>query len=132
MDCRNLKKILEKSGHEQAKTLAKNTAKSLTDNYNYLIQRFYAEYTPKFYKRIWELNDTGTQFYKNAHGRIYYGGVKISSDDMWDTYYHDSVESVLQSALDGLHGRYIKGSVMPYDSLIKYRDDLVNNFKNIK
>ncbi len=132
MDFRNLKKILEKSGHEQAKKLAKNTAKSLTDRYNYLIQRFYNEYTPKFYKRIWELNDIGVPFYKNAHGRIYYGGVKISSDNMWDSYYHDPVETVLQSALNGYHGRYIKGSVMPYDSLIKYRDDFVNKLKNTK
>jgi len=128
----NLKKVLEKSGRKQAKLLAKETAISLTNEYRYLIEKFYNEYTPKFYKRIWELRETGIPFYQNSHGRVYYGGVKISSDNMWNSYYHDSTKEVLQSALESYHGRYIKGTVMPYDSLINYRDTLAYYLKAMR
>ena len=77
------------------------------------------------------LNKTFKKYYKNPHNTIYYGGIEITSDNMYDDY-RDSKEKVLSSFLDGYHGRLsagVESSLLPYKHMLKFRERLVNELE---
>lgn len=72
------------------------------------------------------LTKTFKRHYKNAHNTIYYGGIEITSEKMYNDY-HDSPEIVLNSFLNGYHGRPsmgIESSIEVFNHMLKYRDFL--------
>ena len=75
------------------------------------------------------LEKTFKKYYKNPHNTIYYGGIEITSDNMYDDY-RDSKEKVLSSFLNGYHGRPsagIESSILPYKHMLKFREQLIND-----
>lgn len=122
---------------EETVRLAKKARDELIKEYKHTIDRFYSEYTPKFYKRHATrgmapgYSLTYKPFYQNSHGGlgVVYGGVEISNEDMYDDYQSPNSD-VLQSFLSGYHGppsgeRYYPPAAG--DHMIKFRDILANN-----
>lgn len=122
--------------------ISSNVAHKISDEmareYQYVIDRFYGEYEPEYYKRhskrgmVPGLNKTYKKYYKNPHNTIYYGGIEITSDNMYDDY-HDSKDAVLSSFLNGYHGRAslgIESSLLPYKHMLKFRDILINDLES--
>ena len=129
-----LKSDVKMLSHALSSSLAHKISDEMAQEYQYVIERFYIEYNPEYYVRHSDrnmkpgLNKTFKKYYKNPHNTIYYGGIEITSDNMYDDY-RDSKEKVLNSFLDGYHGRPsagIESSLFPYKHMLKYREQLVN------
>lgn len=129
-----LKSDVKMLSHALSSSLAHKISDEMAQEYQYVIDKFYSEYSPEYYKRHTErgmkpgLNKTFKKYYKNPHNTIYYGGIEITSDNMYDDY-HDSGEKVLSSFLDGYHGRPsagIESSLHPYKHMLKFREQLIN------
>ena len=70
------------------------------------------------------------KYYKNSHGSVFIGGIEISTQNMYSDY-HDSQEDVLNSFLEGYHGRPSLGivsSMQPYKHMLRYKDWLIAEF----
>lgn len=115
-------------------SLAHQISNELAKEYQYVIDRFYDEYTPKRYKRHSSrglqpgLTKTFRKYYKNPHNTIYYGGIEIDSDDMYNDY-RDPKGKVLNSFLNGYHGRPsagVESSLLPYKHMLRFREHLIN------
>ena len=122
---------IKKLSHSVNSSLAHTMSKELEKEYNYVINNFYNEYTPKYYQRHnpGGLYKTYQRYYKNPHNRIYYGGIEITEDKMYDDY-HNSRIDVLNSFLNGYHGHPrlgIYSSINTYDHMTRYRDFLSNH-----
>lgn len=100
---------------QYANNIAAQTAIDIKDdlsNYAYeTMLEFYADYTPKVYKRgkrnfIGVISSNGTRafrgYYKNRGDR-FEGGLLFTQEVMFDDY-HASTEQVLNSVLEGWHG----------------------------
>ena len=120
--------------HALSSSLAHKIADEMAEEYQYVIERFYSEYDPEYYVRHSKrgmnpgLNKTFKKYYKNPHNTIYYGGIEITSDNMYNDY-RDSKEKVLNSFLDGYHGRPsagIESSLLPYKHMLKFKEHLEN------
>ena len=122
--------------------ISSNAAHKISDEmareYQYVIDKFYSEYDPEYYKRHSSrgmtpgLNKTYKKYYKNPHNTIYYGGIEITSDYMYDDY-HDSKDAVLSSFLNGYHGRPslgIESSLLPYKHMLKFREILIRDLES--
>ena len=129
-----LKNDVSMLSHALSSNLAHKISNDMAEEYQCVIERFYSEYNPEYYVRHSErgmmpgLNKTFKKYYKNPHNTIYYGGIEITSENMYGDY-HDSKERVLTSFLDGYHGRPsagIESSLLPYKHMLKYREHLIN------
>ena len=129
-----LKNDVKMLSHSLSSSLAHKISDEMAQEYEYVIDRFYNEYSPEHYVRHSDrgmspgLNKTFKKYYKNPHNTIYYGGIEISEDRMYDDY-RDSKEKVLNSFLNGYHGRPsagIESSLLPYKHMLKYRERLIN------
>lgn len=119
--------------HSLSSNLAHKISDEMAEEYEYVIERFYGEYKPEHYKRhsdrglVPGLTKTYKKYYKNPHNVIYYGGIEISSDKMYNDY-HDSKDEVLESFLEGYHGRpsaRIESSLLPYQHMLNFREELI-------
>ena len=131
---RDLSSDMKLMSHTVSSSLAHKISDEMAQEYQYVIDRFYNEYDPEYYVRHSErgmkpgLNKTFKKYYKNPHNAIYYGGIEITSDNMYNDY-RDSKEKVLSSFLSGYHGRPsagIESSLLPYRHMLKFREQLVN------
>lgn len=129
-----LKQDLHMLSHSISSSLAHKISDEMAQEYQYVIDRFYSEYSPEYYRRHADrgmkpgLEKTFKKYYKNPHNTIYYGGIEISSDNMYNDY-HDSEDKVLSSFLNGYHGRPnagIESSLLPYKHMIKFKERLIN------
>ena len=129
-----LKNDVNMLSHALSSGLADKISDEMAEEYQYVIERFYDEYDPERYVRhskrgmIPGLNKTFKKYYKNPHNTIYYGGIEITSENMYNDY-RDSKEKVLSSFLNGYHGRPsagVESSLLPYKHMLKYRDQLIN------
>lgn len=134
---RDLNSDIKQMSHVVSSNLAHKISDEMAQEYQYVIDRFYSEYDPEYYVRHAErgmkpgLNKTFKKYYKNPHNTIYYGGIEIISDNMYDDY-RDPKEKVLSSFLDGYHGRPsagIESSLLPYRHMLKFREQLVNEIE---
>ena len=128
-----LKNDVSMLSHALSSSLAHKISDEMAEEYQYIIERFYSEYNPEYYVRHSErgmmpgLNKTFKKYYKNPHNTVYYGGIEITSENMYNDY-HDSKEKVLSSFLDGYHGRpsvSVESSLLPYKHMLKYREQLI-------
>lgn len=78
----DVKKYLETYARESSKY----AAKKLTEKAQYCIEQFYKDYSPDYYDRTYDLRDNSYSPYVHNNGRVYFGGVRISSDDMSPYY----------------------------------------------
>ena len=129
-----LKGDVKMLSHALSSSLAHKISDEMAEEYQYVIERFYSEYDPEYYVRHSKrgmkpgLNKTFKKYYKNPHNTIYYGGIEITSDNMYDDY-RDPKEKVLSSFLAGYHGRPsagIESSLLPYKHMLRFREQLVN------
>ena len=134
---RDLKSDMKLMSHTVSSELAHKISDELAQEYQYVIDRFYSEYDPEYYVRHSQrgmkpgLNKTFKKHYKNPHNTIYYGGIEITSDNMYDDY-RDPKEKVLSSFLDGYHGRPsagVKSSLLPYKYMLKFREQLARKIE---
>lgn len=136
----SVKNDVKKMSHVFSSALAHKISDEMAKEYQYVIDRFYGEYDPDFYKRHADrgmkpgLIKTFKKHYSNKHGSVYYGGIDIISDKMYDDY-HDSKEAVLNSFLMGYHGREkmgIKSSLLPYKYMLKFKKSLIKKIDSGK
>lgn len=136
---KDLKSDVAKFTHSFSSNLAHKISDEMANEYQYVIDRFYSEYDPEYYVRHSErgmrpgLEKTYKKYYKNPHNSIYYGGIEISPDRMYDDY-RDSKEDVLNSFLNGYHGRpsaHIESSLLPYKHMIRFRNQLIDALRDI-
>lgn len=129
-----LKNDVSMLSHALSSGLAHKISDEMADEYQYVIEKFYSEYNPEYYVRHSErgmmpgLIKTFKKYYKNPHNTIYYGGIEITTDNMYNDY-RDSKEKVLSSFLNGYHGRPsagVESSLLPYKHMLKYREQLIN------
>lgn len=121
-----LKKDLQKFGNQVAKNIAITVRDTLTQEYAYAVDQFYAAYTPTQYQRHWELRNSYKPYYRNPHGTRYHGGVEITADKMADVHSADN-DFILSCALSGYHGQPSLGIYTPpwiYDHIENYRNSL--------
>ena len=139
----SIRKQVEKKVDEEAVRVATIARDKLTEKFRSLIDDFYGEYDPKYYYRHGGsgyysdgLHKSYKKYYKNSHGvgGSKYGGIEISAEFM-DQDYDTSSSQVLLSALGGFHGPPFLGinfGLNPAYSIIKYRNELVNELCNMK
>ena len=135
---KGLKLDMQMMSHAVSSELAHQISDKMVEEYQYVIDRFYSEYDPKYYVRHADkgmtpgLQKTFKKYYKNPHNTIYYGGIEISSDVMYDDY-HGSKDMVLNSFLDGYHGAPsagVRSSLLPYKYMLKFRNKLFRDLKS--
>lgn len=136
----DVKNDVMKMSHVFSSALAHKIADEMAQEYSYVIDRFYEEYDPEHYKRHADrgmkpgLTKTFKKHYTNKHNSVYYGGIDINSDKMYDDY-RDPKDAVLSSFLSGYHGREkagIKSSLLPYKHMLKFKKKLVNQIESGK
>ena len=134
----DLKSDMKLMSHTISSDLAHQISDKMADEYQYVIDRFYSEYDPEHYVRHADrgmkpgLLKTFRKYYKNPHNTIYYGGIEITSDGMYDDY-RDSKDDVLASFLSGYHGREIAGiksSLLPYKHMLNFRNKLIKDLRS--
>lgn len=83
---KDLRRDVEKYLKTYAKESSKYASKKLTEKAQYCMKYFYDDYSPKYYNRTYDLRDNSYSPYIHNNGNVYYGGVKISSDNMSPYY----------------------------------------------
>ena len=129
---KDLRDDIQKLGSNVAKEIAIHAREELTMAYIGAIDTFYHSYAPLYYDRRWTLFDSYQKYYTNAHGTIFYGGVKITDVDMGDLHQNPDNE-VLDLALHGWHGHPARGiyrEPRPIDLIYQYRDDVLKNIQS--
>lgn len=79
---KELQKDINKYLKTFAETYCKQAAKEITEMAKDSIQKFYDNYTPKYYNRTDDLLNNSYSPYYHNNGRNVYGGVRISSANM--------------------------------------------------
>ena len=115
----------------------------MTEEYLYVISKFYSEYEPKYYYRHFNnkfdddslrqsgLGRTFEKYYKNTHNTSYSGGICISIDNMYSDYASSQFD-VLNSFLNGYHGPSylnIESSIETYNHMLRFKELLIADFE---
>lgn len=90
--------------NSEAKRLALKARDEICREYNDTIQNFYAEFTPRVWKRQYGYYQSYTPFYANSHGTIFYGGIDIHNAGMPGDHYEEGPEAAINTMLAGIHG----------------------------
>lgn len=101
-----LQKDIKKYLKTYAEAYCKQAAKEITQMASYAIQKFYDDYTPRYYNRTDDLLKNSYSPYYHDNGKAIYGGVRISSANM-QPYKGAGIsqyEIASTAWLDGLHG----------------------------
>lgn len=128
---KNIRNDVEKYLKTYAKESSKYAAKKLTEKAQYCMEYFYNDYSPKYYDRTYDLRDNSYSLYIHNNGNVYYGGVKISSDNMSPYYssfskvntsdYTDPI-IIAQLGWNGYHGNFepVHTTPTPLEMLKEY------------
>lgn len=108
-----------------AKTYCKAAADNITDFAKSAIEQFYTDYSPHYYVRTHNLMNNSYERYFHDNGRIMYGGVRISSNNMHDNY-NGTPEQVAWSGWHGYHGLPLSDSIQTTAPL-SIVEDMMNN-----
>lgn len=136
----NLKTDIQNLGNEVAKQIAIMSRDGLSECYENAIEYFYSSYSPIYYirnvyKGRFALYSTYKKYYTNAHGNIFYGGIRISPNYIPEM--HDAPNQVvLNLSLDGWHG-VVTGDPMidihstptPWDFIDDYKLYVLDNIQ---
>jgi hypothetical protein len=77
-----IRQDIQKWMRTYAEAYCKQAAKDITRMASQAIDRFYQEYTPKYYNRTEDLLNNSYSPYYHDNGKAIYGGVRISSANM--------------------------------------------------
>ena len=140
-----LKSELKQYCFEVCKSLAHKTEDTLEEAHQIGMARFYADYTPKKYKRhyINFYKNVYKRYYKNPHSSVVYGGIEVSNDYLERVYRGTRGGQVIDSTdivynlvyLQGKHGMAenwgkTPGPVTvpsPIDNVYMKRDEIIKN-----
>ena len=128
----DLREDIKEFGNNIAREIAIRAREELTQCYIDAIELFYYLYTPEFYRRTWQLRKSYKKYYTNAHGNIFYGGVKITDERMKETHEDPNYE-VLELAIHGWHGHPAQGiytEPTPYDLVMERRDEILRDIQS--
>lgn len=135
---------LEEKAKKYVQNICRITAGTIRDELTKetasAIAAFYADYTPKYYRRHFYnfQNNSFRKYYSNKHGSVYYGGVKLTPSRMADIY-QNPTEEVFDFVYHGFHGvssgfvspkTFSVTPVMkpsPLELIYKKKDYIVNN-----
>ena len=106
----------------------------LTDGYVSFIDLYYSDYTPQQYVRTHNLYRSYSKFYKNSHGTIFYGGVEVTPERMFDNYDQitpsDLMSDFIYNPKGTYHGWYnIPASFSVYREMHKYHEQLKDEYR---
>ena len=104
IDGSQAKERFKEYANSEAKRLALKAREEICNEYMNTINDFYAEFTPKVWKRQHGYYKTYTPFYENSHGTIFYGGIVIHNAGMPEDHYVEGPEAALGTLLLGKHG----------------------------
>ena len=86
-----------------AKAYCKEASRLLTEKAQEATQKFYNDYTPKYYDRTDDFKRNSYESYYHNNGKRVYGGVRLGSKNMSD--YNDATAfEVASLAWNGWHG----------------------------
>lgn len=127
-------KYLEKQVQKKATQLAHEAQERLINKYTFLINWFYKDYNPIQYVRTHNLYNSYNKFYKNSHGTIFYGGIEITSDRMFDNYDQITPSDIMSKFIYNPNGTYhgwydIPANFTLYDEIHKYHKQLKDEYK---
>lgn len=130
---KELREDIQKLGSNVAREIAIRAREELTQCYIDAIEFFYNSYDPEQYKRTWELRNSYKKYYTNAHGNIFYGGVKITDDRMREDAHRIPNYKIIDLSIHGWHGNpnrniYIEPTV--YDIVFEKRDNILKNIQS--
>lgn len=113
---RALEKEIKKYLKTYAETYCRQASKELTEFAKDAIQKFYDDYTPKYYNRTYDLLNNSFEPYYHNNGRVIYGGVRITSSAMQPyrgagISQHEIASSAWRIGLHGFNNRD------PYDRI---------------
>lgn len=113
-DLRNkIKKEVRDYTEKYCVAYCQKAADEITEFAKSAIYQFYNDYTPSIYDRTYDLRDNSYKryYHNNGHGK-YYGGVRITSEDMSTyqpgTVYETDPFEVVTAAYNGWHGDPIR------------------------
>lgn len=89
--------------NSQAKRLALKAREEICKEYMITVGDFYAEFSPRVWKRQFGYFSTFTPFYQNSHGTIYYGGIHMHPGD-GDGRYQEGAGAAFGTLMIGKHG----------------------------
>ena len=138
---KELKDDLKKYAQNVAKYTATAIRDEVAEEFRFVIERFYDDYDPKYYIRQNGLYRTYSKYYKNSHGSVYYGGIMVSTENMYpgnvtgagskyEYGYRGTQEQVLESFYNGFHGVPTLGILStpsPREHMENYIITLANN-----
>ncbi len=127
-----IKKDIRKYVNNITANMAENARTQIVNEYIHVIQKFYNDYTPKYYTRVKGLNRSYEPYYKNQN-RYFEGGIRLSEDGI-DVQYEYSTNGInaFDSFLDGYHGNPnlgISNSIKPYEYMLQFRNSLKSSWK---
>lgn len=127
-------KYLEKQAQKKASELAHEAQQRLTDGYVSFIDLYYSDYTPQQYVRTHNLYRSYNKFYKNSHGTIFYGGVEVTPERMFDNYDQITPSYLMSEFIYNPKGTYhgwynIPASFSVYREMHKYHERLKDEYR---
>ena len=126
-------KYLEKQAQKKSSELAHEAQERLASGYSSFIDLYYRDYKPKYYVRTHNLYNSYKNFYKNSHGTIFYGGIEITPERMFDNYQitpSELMEDFIYRPQGTYHGQYnIPASFSLYRVMHQYHERLKNEYR---
>lgn len=130
----DVEKDLKKYTRNVLYNAAKQVQKELSEEATWAIANFYQDYSPKTYKRHYYnfMDNSFEEYYSNAHGNIYRGGIQFTIDEM-DELYNYPVKNVFETVYDGWHG--LPGewspteqmSPTPMERILQKQQEIIDN-----
>lgn len=103
IDERLLREDIRKYLRTFAESYCKDAEREITKMAKCAIEEFYSSYSPRYYDRTFDLRDNSYEPYYKDNGKVIYGGVRISSDNMRD-YKNANAFEVAELGWSGWHG----------------------------
>lgn len=128
---------LEKYVQDVCRRTAGLIRDDLTETAGRAVSTFYADYKPHVYKRHYYNfeNNSYQKYYANNHGKVYYGGVEITPQNL-ESLYVDPTYEVSDLFWNGFHGSPIgkndipRMSPSPMDILEERQDYIIDNIQS--
>lgn len=104
LDWSGMKDQFKRQAQAAAKSLAIKAREEICNEYIATIGDFYAEFSPRVWKRQYGYYKSYIPYYENSHGWIYYGGIDIHNAGMPEGHYLEGPNAAINTMLAGIHG----------------------------
>ena len=103
LDWSGMKEQFRDYANSEAKRLALKARELICQEYLCTVGDFYAEFSPRVWKRQFGYFSTFTPFYQNSHGTIFYGGIDMHPGGD-DGRYQEGAGAAFGTLMIGKHG----------------------------